>query len=204
MDCATCRLDVSARLDGEETSAPDLDVEAHLRRCTSCRRFAAAASRVADEVDLAAEVPASRSAELLTAMADARRSGERRIDAIRLGLVVVACTQLALALPGLLLAEGVGHSAHVVRHLGAWDVAFAIGFLVAAAQPVRVVGLLPMAAALTGSMLLAAGLDVASGSTSAVGEATHVLELGGLALLWALSRAVPRPSGVGRKLWVAS
>ena len=45
--------------------------------------------------------------------------------------------QLALALPALLLGEGAGVAPHVARHLGSFDVAIAIGLLVAAWRPER-------------------------------------------------------------------
>jgi predicted anti-sigma-YlaC factor YlaD len=207
MDCDACRLDVSARLDGEPTAATADELDAHLRSCQRCRALAEGAAELAPRLaPLAASAAPSRSVELLTAMAEARRTAGRRLDAVRLALLVVAGIQLGLALPGLLFGDAVAgmaahHVGHVTRHLGAWDVALAVGFVVAAVQPVRALGLLPMAVALAACMAVAAVLDVVGGSATLFGESMHALQLTGLALLWALSRATPRPTAIGSAAW---
>lgn len=42
MRCDDARLDLSAVADGEPSSAPEADLDAHVRDCADCRRFAAA------------------------------------------------------------------------------------------------------------------------------------------------------------------
>lgn len=207
MDCDAYRLDVSARLDGEPTVVPTDELDAHSHSCAACRAYEAGATALAPRLaPLAASTTPSRSAELLGAMAEARRTAGRRLDVVRLALVVVAGIQLGLALPGLLFGDaGAGMSAHhvghVTRHLGAWDVALAVGFVVAAVQPVRALGLLPMATALAACMAVAAVLDVAGGATTLFGESMHALQLAGLVLLWALSRVTPRPTATAPTSW---
>ena len=70
------------------------------------------------------------------------------ISPARWALFVVALTQLVLAAPALLLGEDTGATVHVARELGAFDLALAVGLLVAAWQPARAWGLLPVVAAL--------------------------------------------------------
>ena len=70
------------------------------------------------------------------------------ISPARWALFVVALTQLVLAAPALLLGEDAGATVHVARELGSFDVALAVGLLVAAWQPARAWGLLPVIAAL--------------------------------------------------------
>lgn len=115
-------------------------------------------------------------------------------------MVVVALAQLGLGLPHL-LAGGEDHALaiHASHHLGAWDVAFAVGLLVIAIQPWRTRGFLPMATALVTIMVVTAVLDIANNRTPGMTEAAHLLELAGLVLAWALSRtAVADGPGGGR------
>lgn len=105
----------------------------------------------------------------------------------RWALFTVALTQLVLAAPAL-LGDDPGASVHVARELGAFDVALAVGLLVAAWQPARAWGLLPVATALALVMLGTAGLDLAEGEVSTLGEAHHLLDLAGVALLWLVAR----------------
>ena len=70
--------------------------------------------------------------------------------------------------------------------------ALAVGFLYAAWKPSRIPGLLPVVAALVVCLVGSSLLDVANGSTRALGEAQHVLDFVGLAVVWLLSRPAPR------------
>jgi len=77
-----------------------------------------------------------------------------------------------------------------------WDLALAIGFVFAAWRPLRAVGMLPFAAALSGGLVLTAVIDVVSGRAVMLTETTHLLELVGTALLYLLMaprRARTRP-----------
>ena len=93
-----------------------------------------------------------------------------------------------LAAPALLLGEDSGATVHVARELGSFDVALAVGLLVAAWQPARAWGLLPVIAALGLVMAGTAVVDVVRGTASGFGEAHHVLDLAGLVLLWLVAR----------------
>ena len=125
----------------------------------------------------------------------------RPVSTARWALLAVALTQLVLAVPDLLLG-GDGTAVHVARELGAFDVALAVGLVVAAWQPARAWGLLPLAAALVVVLAVTAVADVIDGSATALGEAYHLLEAAGLGLLWLVARearhAGPAPLGAPR------
>lgn len=203
MRCEQCREVVSARLDGEATETDDRGVEVHLARCGACRGFEARAAELhrATRVRAAEPVP-DLTARVLTGAATTsasirnRKRRQRPPAWPRYALLTVALTQLVLAVPALVLGDGSDGSVHAARELGAWDTALGVGLLVAAWQPRRANGLLPMAAALAGTMALTAMVDVMSGRTFVLGEAHHVLDLAGLYFLWLLARV---PLGARRR-----
>jgi predicted anti-sigma-YlaC factor YlaD len=100
-------------------------------------------------------------------------------------------TQLILAVPLLLLGRDSGSALHTTRELGAFSLALAVGMLVAAWQPERAGGLLPMAGALAAGLIATAVADVVTGHSPIIGEAPHLLELVGVVLLWRLATTNP-------------
>lgn len=194
MRCDMIREALSARLDGEATSLDDDAVDHHLHTCPACTAWAdelTALHRVV-RVREAEPVP-DLTAAILAAAPTATRARRRSpltevVSPARWALLVVALTQLVLAAPALLLGEDAGASVHVARELGAFDVALAVGLLVAAWQPARAWGLLPVVAALACVMGGTAVLDVVRGTASSLGEAHHVLDLAGVAVLWWVAR----------------
>jgi predicted anti-sigma-YlaC factor YlaD len=198
MRCVTCRDLISADIDGELSELEREAMDAHVatcRECTAFRRSVADAHRSV-RLGTAEEVPdlTARILEAHAPVAPAVVGGRRRPAPspagtfLRYALGVVAATQLVLALPELFDPDGSTSTLHAAHHLGAWDLAFAVGLLVVALQPWRARGLLPMAAALAGVMAVTAVVDVASGRTPGLAESTHVLEVTGLAIVWQLSR----------------
>jgi hypothetical protein len=66
---------------------------------------------------------------------------------------------------------------------------------------VRAYGLLPIALALAGCMVITSVIDIINGRVDALGEAHHVLDLVAVVLLWALAgRPMPR---IGQRLRTA-
>ncbi|MGH9275459.1 MAG: zf-HC2 domain-containing protein [Acidimicrobiales bacterium] len=205
MDCSPIREALSARLDDEDPGVDASRIEAHLSGCTACTAFAQELGvlhrmtrvRAADEVpDLSAAILGATPGRV--AVSRAPRS--EPISTTRWALFVVALTQLVLAAPALLLGEDAGATVHVARELGSFDVALAVGLLVAAWQPARAWGLLPVVTALGLVMGGTAVLDVVDGSASTLGEAHHLLDLAGVALLWLVARTArlvtaPRATG---------
>jgi predicted anti-sigma-YlaC factor YlaD len=138
--------------------------------------------------------------ELVLAAARAERhKRDTGTTLLRLGLVLVAGAQLALATSPLLFAHDEGAPVHIAHEMGAWDVALAVGFLFAAWRPLRALGLLPFVAALTVGLIGTAVIDVVHGRAVAIVETTHLLELVGALLLWLLT-LTPRRRHIGRSL----
>lgn len=189
MNCGDARIEISARLDGEST-APALEaLGRHLDGCPACRAYAAEVASVHRSVRLrAAEpVPDDLTAGVLAAIGD--DDGASRVRGLRWGLAVIGCIQVLVAMPALLLGDDANLPAHTARHLGSFAVALGIGFLVAAWQPRRVGGILPLTAVLVACLVLSSAIDVAAGDAAFGSEVGgHATEMVGLGLLWMLAR----------------
>jgi len=197
VDCDAFRDLLSARLDGQCTDAEAAALAAHLTGCAGCRGFEAQLVIVHRAVRIrAAEAVPDLSVAIL---ARAHPPSPGRFEWVRWGLLTVALTELALALPGLVLGEDTGATVHVARHLGSLSIALAVGMAYAAWRPERAQGLVPVAAALAACTLVTTVLDVADGRAGALGESHHVLELVALVLLWRLAGSPWPPSRPGRR-----
>lgn len=194
--CEQAREVLSAQLD-DEASEEEIDVaQSHLARCRGCAAWLIQVSLVSRSLRVrsAESVPDLASAVLATANVQSRR----RRGWARYALAVVALTELAGALPGLLGIQGTG-SIHDGRHLGSFGSAVAVGLLYVAWRPSRAFGILPIVTALAATMLVAATVDVAAGRASGLGEAHHTVELAGLWLVWLLAgHPLPRRLRSGR------
>jgi predicted anti-sigma-YlaC factor YlaD len=186
MRCDQSRDLLSARLDGEATADELAMLDRHLASCVACTDFADALVGLDRSTRL---IPAEPVPDLITAVMAANPPGlhDPQREATRWSLVLVALAQLLVALPALLTGSS-GDGVHTTRELGGWSAALAIGLLVAAWQPARARGMLPLGAALAGVLTLGAVVDVVAGTTGGAGEAVHLLEIAGVALLWLLAR----------------
>lgn len=191
VDCDAAAEALSADLDGELGPDERARLDAHVAGCPACavRRDELRLLHRAVRLRPAEAVPDL--SERILAAANPPRPGHG--EWVRTALLIVALSQLVLAVPDL-LGRASGAPVHVARHLGSLELAFALGLVYAAWKPVRAYGLLPMAGALAASITVTAVIDIAEGHAGATGEAHHVLTVAGLALLWALSGA-PRPWG---------
>lgn len=165
--------------DGEATELERQGAEAHLRGCAACRAYATELGAV--DAPPAAPAPRPITTEPIAVF-------------LRLALLTVAGALVVLALPILVRHLTGDHSVAESGHLVAWDLAFAAGLVVVAVQPFRARGLLPMAVAVAGIMVITLVLDGVGGHPSAMSAASHLLELVGLVLLWQLER-LQFPSG---------
>lgn len=207
MDCEHTREAISARLDGEDAGPEVARLDRHLAGCAACTAWAADLDVLHRLVRVRAAEPVPDLTAGILAAAPGRRAAAprvERISSVRWALFAIALTQLVLAGPALLLGEDAGATVHVARELGSFDVALAVGLLVAAWQPARAWGLLPVAGALALVMGLTAVLDVVDGTASGLGEAHHVLDLAGVALLWLVAREVRRDAPVQRPRWTTA
>ncbi len=186
MRCDQSRDLLSARLDGEATADELAVLDHHLASCVACSDFADAlvgldrTSRL-----IPAEPVPDLTAVVMAANAPAMRDPQR--EAARWSLALVALAQLLVALPELLTGSS-GAGVHTTRELGSWSAALAVGLLVAAWQPGRARGMLPLGAVLAGVLTLGAVVDVVTRATAGAGESVHLLEIAGIALLWLLAR----------------
>ncbi|MET0728649.1 MAG: zf-HC2 domain-containing protein [Acidimicrobiales bacterium] len=221
MDCSLIREALSAALDDEDTGIAGTAVDAHVDTCPACRAWAADVGAVhrATRVRAAEPVP-DLTAAILAAAPTARPSAglehappavrrsplAQPVSTWRWALLVVALTQLVLAAPAVLAGDGGSASEHAARELGSFDVALAVGLLVAAWQPARAWGLLPLAGALSLVLGTTAVVDLVDGSASTVGEAHHLLDLAGVAFLWLVAREAraSKPTRTGSARWSAA
>jgi predicted anti-sigma-YlaC factor YlaD len=197
MQCSQAYELLSAELDGELNGLEELALTEHLSTCRSCQaeRINLRALHRSVRVRPAVAVPDLTA----TILAKAHPPRPGRGHWVRQALAVVALTQLVLALPALLLGEDPGASVHVARHVGSLTVALAIGLAYAAWRPVRAFGLLPIAGALAGCVVVTSVLDLANGRVGMVSESHHLLDLAGVTLLWVLAgRPVPTDRRAGR------
>lgn len=173
----------------------------HLAQCEGCRAFAHDVEDLHRAVRLspAPAIP-DLTPQILGAIGNETTAREgAAFDAdtqrvLRWVLVAIAVAQIAIALPALLLGADAGLPVHTARHIGSFDVALGVGFLFAAWRPARISGLLPVVAALVVCLVGSSLLDVVAGNTAALGEAQHVTDFVGLAVVWLLSRPAAQPA----------
>lgn len=197
MDCRACREAISARLDGHDTDDPTVD--SHLAGCNECQAWRADAVALAHRVDLhMAEPVPDRSAAILAALAEESAAEEAvaRNQALlpwRIGLAALGAVQLLLAVPVLLFGSEPGAGIHAAREMGSFDVALAVGFLVAAWRPARAWGMVPLVAALALCLAATSVIDVVEGRATLAAETLHLTHVVGLVMLWALAHAYRQP-----------
>jgi predicted anti-sigma-YlaC factor YlaD len=196
MDCDTCREAISAPLDNEDPGIDPTLVEAHLAACPACRAHVTQAGRLQGWLRLRPVEPVPDLTPAILARIgptgpDPGQGAEREV---RIGLAVLAGLVAVLPLPVPLLGDDAGAPLHLARELGAFQVALAVGLLLAAWQPRRRAQLLPVVAVLSVCPAVIAALDVAAGHTPPAAEGHHLVQLAGLGLLWLLAH----PSGRAR------
>jgi predicted anti-sigma-YlaC factor YlaD len=196
ISCVAVREAVSALVDGEATGLPEVLVVDHLGACPACDRFAedVRALHRRARVTVVPPVPDVTAAVLATIGAQdvaAARRTEQRVLLLRVVLAFLGAFQIMAALPALLLGDDAGLPSHAARHVGSFTLALGVGLLYAAWRPQRAAGVVPVAAALTGALLLASVIDVVDGHVRAVDELGHLPDMVGLVVVWALARLRP-------------
>ncbi|MGK5738678.1 zf-HC2 domain-containing protein [Micromonospora sp. URMC 103] len=197
MNCDDVRAALSARLDGEDPQATPAELDAHLRGCPGCRAWQAHAEEVTRLVRVqAVEVPDLTASVLAAVAADPLAAGRAREAAhrarrqvLRLAVAVAAVAQLAIALPILLAGLGGGVDPHTSREMASFDVALAVGFVLAAWRPERARAFLPVALVLAVCLAATSAVDIANSTTALVHEVGHLAAVVQAGLLWALGRA---------------
>lgn len=204
MDCHECREIVSARLDGEDRPGEWDAARSHLAGCAACRRFAAAGEelRRTTRVVPAEPVP-DLTAAVLAAVGDASAGPAGRAGptgssdlprTLRRVLVFVAVVQIAIAVPAVVAGDPASGSDHLARHLGAFDIALAVGFLLVASRPARfLTGTFPVVLAAVVGVIAVSAIDLVSGRGAGGTEIAHVTDVAGVLAMWLLGRTSARP-----------
>ena len=189
--CVPVRDALSAHLDGERTDLPLHDAHAHAASCDACGRYAARLTDVTRQVRVATADPVpDLTAPILVAITEDRSSlAAGRTRDLRWLVGFAGAVQVVLALPVLVGVWAPG--LHLGRDLGALELALGLGLLLAAYQPHRAAGVLPVAAVAVGVVSVLAVIDLAAGRAALVSELTHLTEIVGVLALWALSRRLP-------------
>ncbi|MCW2505133.1 MAG: hypothetical protein JWO79_3417 [Actinomycetia bacterium] len=204
MTCAQMRIAISALLDGEEPGIPRQRVRGHLASCPGCRDWQSGAQRVSTEALAQVPEPPDLTERVLAALPVAKPPllGAGPLRVLRLALAVSAAAQLALAIPLLFsLASGGGHQG---REMASFDVAVAVGFLVAAARPSRAAALVPVALALVLCLFASAAVDLARENTQLTQEAGHLVVVLQAGALWLLGRSSGSATSARRWLRAAA
>lgn len=183
--CDLVRETLSARADGEREPMDHDTVAIHLSSCHDCRSFEAALPSVvrASRLSAAAQVPDLTASILAASAADVDDREVLRRQQVRAVLGLVGLVQAALAL-GALLGEG----GHLGRELATWQLGLGVGFAVASWQPRRAAGLLPMVAVLGLAAMISGTADLVAGTTTLMAELSHLVEVAGVLLVWAVAR----------------
>ena len=191
MDCSEIRLSISANLDGEDPSLPPAVVAAHVSGCQGCRSWSVEATGLHRSVRVqAAPVEPDRTEAILAALPVPEDRVHDHVPSLRIATLVIAIVQVAAAIP-LLLGHGDMMHMHYARHIGVFSAALAIGLLVAAWQPVRARGLLPVLAVVVLGLAWSCFDDLLAGRSVPGSAIAHAANVAGLAAVWMLAHTTP-------------
>lgn len=197
VDCESAQEVLSADLDGQAGAFEVRAAKLHRDSCGACTAWFDDVSLLQRRVRVRAAESVPDLSGVILERSHPPRPG--RGEWVRYSLVIVALTQLVIALPDLIARTEPGTTAHESRHIGAMAVALSLGLLYTAKVPTRAYGILPITAALAATMLGSAIFDVARGSTPLIGESIHIFELIGFVLVWLLAGRPGIPRFMRRK-----
>ena len=194
MNCEAAREAISALLDGESPGVEGSRLDAHLAACPACRSWREEAHALTRRVRLGSASPVpSPSVSLMHTLRDAerRRHWWRSLALTRGALALVAVGQLVVTIPPLLF--GTDHDApmHVAHELGAFDMALAVGFLVAVFRPSRAQGMRTLVGCAALLLVATAAIDLLTGRTTPSDELPHLLAVAGWLLLRRIAVLAP-------------
>ncbi len=204
MNCTQCREALSAGLDGEGSAGEQSVIDAHLKTCATCLRFADDAAHVTRLSRTAVAAPEPDIVEAILAAAP-RTPCWRLATALRVLLGLVGFAQIAVAASGVLAAQTSGHDSqgivlkrasvtHFAHESAAWNLALGVGFLWIAWRSSRTSGMVPTLTTFVAVLAALVVLDVMAGRVDAERFVLHGLVLAGLILVIVLDR-LPRPTG---------
>lgn len=192
---------LSARMDGELAEVPEDVLGQHLAQCPECRHW----ERQAIAVSRQARISVAPGLDdllvrVMAAVRDDGASSGREWRGVRFGLCALALFQLAVTVPVLFLGHDREAPLHVSHEMGSWDATLAIALLLAALRPVRAAGMSALVGVAALLLCATAAIDLASGRTSVMDEAPHLLTVAGWLLLHRLAvlESIRRPDDPAR------
>jgi predicted anti-sigma-YlaC factor YlaD len=191
MDCLVAREAMSAHLDGERYVVASGVVADHLANCVACREWHTAAETLNEAVQVArAEPTADLTPAILVAIGDAAdaRQRQRQLGACRWILAVCAVLQFAVAVPAFMGMGEIGMAIHLDHEIGCWDLGLAFGFLIAALQPSRAWGMLPLIFVVGTALGTTSLVDIYAGHVSAERESMHLIQFIGFVFTFLMAR----------------
>ncbi|MDQ4009325.1 MAG: hypothetical protein M3228_01160 [Actinomycetota bacterium] len=179
-------------------------IDAHLKTCVRCRRFADDAAHVTRLARTAVATPEPDVVDAVLAAAP-RSPRWRPATALRILLGLVGISQIVVALFGVLAAQASGHHSqeivlkgasvtHFAHESAAWNLALGVGFLWIAWRSSRTSGMVPTLTTFVAVLAALEVLDVLAGRVDPERFILHGLVLIGLILVIVLDR-LPRPTG---------
>ena len=193
-DCADCREELSAELDGEGDPARRPAVRAHLRTCPACTAWREQAAVV---TRLTRTAPAQAGPDLVARVLPAAPRASRRQVGARAALAAVGVVQFLLGLAALvgLVGHGGGTAmlagadmAHLGHETAAWNLALGAAFVAGARWTRHLAGLLPVLGVFIVVLAVLSGLDLVAGRVEPDRVALHAVLLVGFALSVAVAR----------------
>jgi predicted anti-sigma-YlaC factor YlaD len=194
VNCETAREAISALLDDELRSRDEADLDDHLASCPECCRWQSLAHEVTRNARLEPARPVPTRSDVLVSEVLGRSRPPRHptnLTLARLGLIAVAVAQAAITVPSLLYGRDHSAPVHVAHEVGAFAMALAVGFLMAAWRPERARGMRTVVGATAALLVVTAVADLLRGRTGLGDEAPHLLAVAGWLLLVYVAAATP-------------
>jgi predicted anti-sigma-YlaC factor YlaD len=192
--CQTAREAISALLDGEDPGVEGWALDDHVLACADCRRWQSAAHAVTRNGRLGPARPVTVGSDELIAAVLAHSRPPRRPTSLtwaRVCLVAVGVSQAAITAPLLIYGRDRTAPVHIAHEVGAFAMALAVGFLVAALKPDRARGMQALVGAAAALLVVTALLDLLNGRTDLGDEAPHLLAVLGWLLLVRVAAETP-------------
>lgn len=169
---------------------PAAETDAHLAQCAACTRWQANAQALTRAIRVRLAEPEPELVDAVLAATPPRHTAL----VPRLGLAAVAIVQLWLSLAQLLTGAtggdtGHGTSPHLFNEGIAWNLALAVGLLVAAVSEHRAAGLLPTLGGFVAVLVAFSVNDLLDGTATTTRVVSHLPLLPGLVLLYFVARA---------------
>jgi len=185
--CEEVRESLSAVMDREWPALHREQVSEHLGGCPVCRSWEVRAHEATRRGRWGFPAPPDGLAEAITERLVVHPRSRWALP-LRVVLGVVGWAIAVTALPALAFGVDPEATAHAAHELGSLNVALALALVLAAVQPRRAAGILPVFGGAMVLLVFTAGDDVLRGDTTWSHEAPHALVVAGFLLLLGLAR----------------